>query len=266
MSTRTAALARWIPLVYFDERPPIPGGFVLQLAHKLTPSDITDGLCQSVVLHHMLDLKTLDADRLVLTNDASRKLVLIVTASISNARMHARDLVPGFGTVLGPLFLLGQATLGTRQLLFILVEELGIANGLPRREDHHGLQAQVQSHLLVHLRQGLDVLFHQDGDKVAVGRVFGDGHGPGLRAWWQWAAPVDSEGRLHLGKREVLAIPLESRCSIGCGLLSLLFLEGGILGASCKEIAKGAIQMTQGLLERHAGDLIQPRGLLFEES
>ncbi len=242
MSTRKAALARWIPLVNFDQRPPIPGGFVLQLSHKLTPSDITDGLCQSVVLHHILDLKTLDADRLVLTNDASRELVLIVTASISNARMQARDLVPGFGTVLGPLFLLGQATLGTRQLLFILVEELGIANGLPRR------------------------LFHQDRDKVAVGCVFGDGHGPGLRAWWQWTAPVDIEGRLHLGKREVLAIPLESRCSIGCGLLSLLFLEGGILGASFKEIAKGAIQMTQGLLERHAGDLIQPRGLLFEES
>ena len=143
------------------------------------------------------------------------------------------------------VFLLGQATLGTRQLLFILVEELGIANSLTRREDHHGLQAQVQPHLLVHIRQGLDVLFHQDGDKVAVGRVFGDGHCTGLTAWWQGAAPVDIEGRLHLGKREVLAIPLESRCSIGCGLLSLLFLEGGILGASCKEIAKGAIQMTK---------------------
>ena len=265
MSTSKAALGRWIPLVNFDQGTPIPGGFVLQLSHKLTPSDITDGLCQRVVLHHILDLKTLDAYRLVLTNDASRELVLIVTASISNARMHACDLVPGFGTVLGPLFLLGQATLGTRQLLFILVEELGIANGLTRREDHHGLQAQVQPHLLVHLRQGLDVLYHQDGDKVAVGRVFGDGHGTGLTAWWQGAAPVDIEGRLHLGKREVLAIPLESRCSIGCCLLSLLFLEGGILGASCKEIAKGAIQMTQGLLERHAGYLIQPRGLLFEE-
>src|SRR5207247_2684525 len=104
MSTRTAALARWIPLVYFDQRPPIPGGFVLQLAHKLTPSDITDGLCQSVVLHHMLDLKTLDADRLVLTNDASRKLVLIVTASISNARMQARDLCRALARFLDPFF------------------------------------------------------------------------------------------------------------------------------------------------------------------
>ena len=61
MSTSKTALARWIPLVNFDQRPPIPGGFVLQLSHKLTPSDIMDGLCQRVVLHHILDLKTLDA-------------------------------------------------------------------------------------------------------------------------------------------------------------------------------------------------------------
>jgi hypothetical protein len=60
------------------------------------------------------------------------------------------------------------------QLLFLFGQELRVARGMPIGGDHHRLQAQVQSDLFVNLWQRWNVLFYQDGDKIAVGGIFGD--------------------------------------------------------------------------------------------
>ena len=147
MSTVRAAFGRRVKLVYLDEVTPIPLGFVLQLAHKLPPANITDGFRQAVVLQQVLDLQALETDRLVLTNELCRELVLIVTPSIGNSRMKTSDFHTRFCPVLTALFLLGKVTLGTGQFLLILVEELGVAMGVSSRGDDHGLEPQVQPHL-----------------------------------------------------------------------------------------------------------------------
>ncbi len=92
MSTVKAAFGRGIPLVNLDQGTVIPGSFIVQLAHKLTPAHITDGFCQAVVFDHVLDGETLVTNRLILTNDASRELLLVVTASVTDAHMDASHL------------------------------------------------------------------------------------------------------------------------------------------------------------------------------
>src|SRR5258708_25756413 len=86
MSTVKAPFGGGIPLVNLDEGTPIPCRFVLKLSDKLTPSDIRDGFCQTVVLNHILDVQTLDTYDLVFAYDASRELVLIVPSPVGNLR------------------------------------------------------------------------------------------------------------------------------------------------------------------------------------
>src|SRR3989442_5065190 len=147
MSTVKAAFGRGVPLVNLDNGTPIPCRFVFQLPDKLTPSHIGDGLSQAVVFDHILDLQTLNADRLVFTDQPCRELVLIITPSVTDTSMDASNLEPCLSAVLGTFFLLGEATPSLRQFLFLLVEELGIAVGVTIRGDDHRLQAQVKPHL-----------------------------------------------------------------------------------------------------------------------
>ena len=180
MTTVKASLGGRVPLVNLDEGTPIPRCFVFQLPDKLTPTHVGDGFRQAVVFDHVLDVQTLDADHLVFADDASRELVLRVTASITDASVDLGDLEMSLIPVLRTFFLLGKTSLGACQLLLIDVPERGITNGLTCGEDHHGLQAQIKSHLRLHHRQGLDVFLNQNGDKGASGCILRDGHGCGL--------------------------------------------------------------------------------------
>src|SRR6266581_6026816 len=125
MSTVKAAFGRRVPLVNLDEGPSIPLGFILQLPGELTPSDIRDGFCQTVVFDHMLDLQTLDTYDLVFAYDASREFVLIVSSAICHLFMDASNLKTSFCTVLGTFFLFCVTALCFRQFLCIFGEETG---------------------------------------------------------------------------------------------------------------------------------------------
>src|SRR5258706_10875509 len=126
MSTVKAAFGGGIPRVNFDEGTPIPCRFVLKLSDKLTPSDIRDGFCQTVVLNHILDVQTLDTYDLVFAYDASRELVLIVPSPVGNLFMDASNFETRFCTVLGTFLLVCVTALRFRQLLFLFGEELGV--------------------------------------------------------------------------------------------------------------------------------------------
>src|SRR5260370_32771649 len=131
MPTVGTAFGRRVPLVDLHKGSPIPPCFVFQLTHELTPTDITDGCSEVMVLHHVLDRETLDADHLVLVNNARREFMLIVPSPISNLGMDASHFETGLVAVLRPLLLLGKPRLGFCQLLFILAETVRSADALP---------------------------------------------------------------------------------------------------------------------------------------
>ena len=159
MSTVKTAFGGGIELVNLDKGTSIPGRFVFQLPDEFTPTHIRDGFCQAVVFDQVLDLQTLDTDRLVLTDQLCREFLLVITASITNTSMKTSDLEPCLGAVLGALLFLGEATVRTCQFLLLLAEELGVAVSVPVTSDHHRLQPQVNSHLFGNNGQELDVFF-----------------------------------------------------------------------------------------------------------
>ena len=88
IATRRARLGTGEIAVNHDQRSPIPGRFVLQLAHQFSPAHITDCLGQRVIFQQVLDGQRLDTDRLVLTNQASRQLV---EANCATGRQCGRE-------------------------------------------------------------------------------------------------------------------------------------------------------------------------------
>ncbi len=161
-----------IPTVNYDEGSRVPLAFVLQLADELTPSHITDGFCQRVILDHVLDGQTLHANHLVFANYACRELLLVVTSAVLDTGMHACYFPTCFLSVLGTFLFLGVPTLGFCESLLIFCVVAGIAYSLTSREDHHRFESQVQPNLRTRHRELMNLLFHQHRDKVAVGTVF----------------------------------------------------------------------------------------------
>src|SRR5215472_13764915 len=96
MTTGATRLAGRVPAINLDQAAPVPLGLVFQVPHELAPTHISDRLGKGGMLHHVLDCQALDHDRLVLTNEFRRKLVLISTTSIGYSGMDLGDTLPLF--------------------------------------------------------------------------------------------------------------------------------------------------------------------------
>src|SRR6266568_7016024 len=94
-----------------------------------------------------------------------------------------------------------------------------------------------------------DLLFHQDGDKVAVGAIFGESDARRLTAFGKWARPVDIQRGLHPGKGKLFAVPCKGVGSIASRLNAMFLVEGGIRSAPFKEVPECSVQVSQGLLQ-----------------
>src|SRR5689334_16156094 len=167
MATGMTPFRTGIPTITLDQSAPIPRRFVLQLADELAPADIVNGLCQRRMLGHRLHMQTLDANRLVLTNDAGRELVREITAPVGNSGMNTGDYTACFVAVLGTTFLLGKTPLGLRQFLFILSKVARVAHLLAAIQNDHIMQTEINAHLSRRDGQWRDVFFQQDADEVA---------------------------------------------------------------------------------------------------
>ena len=260
----TTGLRRWVPLINFDQGASVPLGLVFQLADELTPSHIADGFRKRVVLDHILDSQALHANHLAFVDDAGRKLVLVVSSAIIDPSMYSCDFETGLVSVPGPLLFLGKSSLGTGQLLLILSKIAGIANAFTSRECNHGFDAKIKTDHFVDHGLVFDLLFYQNGDKVAVRAILADCDRAGFDVLGEWSMPVDIQRSIHFCQRERLPIPLECIGGIGSRLIVLFLLESGILSTSLKEVHKGPIQVTKGLLQGNRRDIGKP-GMLFLE-
>ncbi len=151
------------------------------------------------------------------------------------------------------------------QSLLILDEEFGIAYRFTSREDNQRLESQVNAHLLIDDWQRFDVLLYQHGYHVAVRAILGNRYRRGFAVFGQRSRPVDIQGSIHFGKGEGFSIPPKRVSRIGCRLSIASLLEDWVFSASLKEVLECPIEMSQGLLYRHTGDMRKP-GVLFLEA
>ena len=145
MPAARARFAGWVPSINFDHRSAVPRRFVFELADQFSPTHIGNRTGERGVLHHVLDRQALDHDRLVLTNQVRRKLVLVVSSLVGNTRMDLRHTPPLLLAVLRARLFAGKPSLSARQFLLITSKILGVRKGLPIGGDHHDGESQIDA-------------------------------------------------------------------------------------------------------------------------
>ena len=204
---------------------------------------------------------------MVFAYESGRQLVLKITASVSDADMEFGHLAARLLLVLRPLLLFRVPPRHSGQALFFLAEEVLVARFLARPERHRVQQAQIDPDGCWRDWEGLDIFFDQERDAVAPSGILRhrDGGGPG--AFRQGATPPNRQRPGHLRQGQGAAIPGEGRGGVLRRLAAVLFLEGGILCPTIKEVLEGFVQVAQGRLWWDTGDLIQPARLwlLFQD-
>ncbi len=254
----------WKEAVNLDQGSSVPLRFVFELANELTPSHVMDRLGQTVVFDHILDGQTLHTDHLVFVYDACREFVLVVAPTVIDTSMNTGNLSACFLPVLGTLLFRGQTTLGFGQSLLILCVELRVSDCLTCREDHHRFEAQVQPNLRSGFWKRFDLLLKEQRDEIAIGTVLGYGDRARLASFGECSVKGDSKGFVHLGKGELTIFPGEGVGGIGCRLRVSSLFECGVLGPSLEEVLVGTVQVAKRLLDRHRGDIREPRVLFLQ--
>src|SRR5947209_12716246 len=91
-------------------------------------------------------MQVFQTNRLVLTNEPGRYLMLKIPARIGYTSMELGDFLAGFLAILAALLFPGVLALGLGQFLLIACIVFGIGYRLPITGDEEGFETQVNAH------------------------------------------------------------------------------------------------------------------------
>ena len=222
------------------------------------------------VSHHALGIQILHAQDLVLVREHGRDLVKGIGSGIGDLRVNPGDPLPLLQVPAARLFApacalpAGKPALLQRELALGFLEMARILDFRAIRESRKRLDAEIDSDLPV--GRGRVLSRHvgaKEGSEVTAGRVQGDRD--------RYETPLKRSGYLspdipELRQRDMVAV--EDLAAVGAvrlpGVPARLELgEARIpaLAHASEEVLVGAVEVADGLLERHGVHLREPGGL-----
>lgn len=265
-----AGLARRIEPVDPDEGASALGALVLKKPCELTERGIRHGFRQMMVSHHALGIQVLHAQDLVLVREHGRDLVKGIGSGIGDIGVDPSNPLPLF-QVPPRLFLAlagalpaGKPALLPRELALIFLEMARIPDLAAVRKRRKRLDAEVDSDFPV--SRGRVLGRHvgaEKGGEVAAGCVQGDRD--------RHETPLERSGYLspdspELWQRDMVVVDdLAAVGAIGLPAVPARLKLGEArlpaLAHASEEILVGAVEVADGLLERHGVRLREPGGL-----
>ena len=265
-----AGLARRVEAADLDKGAPTLVALVLKQPRELAERGVRHGFRQMMVLHHALGIQVLHAQDLVLVREHGRDLVKGVGSGIGDIGVDPSDPLPLF-QVPPRLFLAlastlpaGEPALLPRELALVFLEMARILDFRAVGESRKRLDAEVDSDLPVGrgrvLGRHVDA---EEGGEITAGRVQGDRD--------RYETPLERSGYLspdspELRQRDMVAV--EDLAAVGAvrlpGVPARLELGEARLPAlahASEEVFVGAVEVADGLLERHGVHLREPGGL-----
>ena len=264
-----AGLARRVEPADLDEGAPALGALVLKQPREFTERGIRHGFRQMMVSHHALGVQVLHAQDLVLVREHGRDLVKGIGPGIGDLRVDPGDPLPLLQVphrlLLAPACALpaGKPALLQRELALGFLEMARILDFRAIRESRKRLDAEIDSDLPV--GRGRVLSRHvgaKEGSEVTAGRVQGDRD--------RYETPLERSGYLspdipELRQRDMVAV--EDLAAVGAvglpGVPARLELGEARLPAlahASEEVLVGAVEVADGLLERHGVHLREPGG------
>ena len=265
-----AGLARRVEAANLDKGAPTLGALVLKQPRELTERGIRHGFRQMMVSHHALRIQVLHAQDLVLVREHGRNLVKGIGSGIGDIGVDPSNPLPLLqvpaARLLAPACALpaGKPALLPRELALIFLEMARIPDLAAVRKRRKRLDAEVDSDFPV--GRGRVLGRHvgaEKGGEVAAGCVQGDRD--------RHETPLERSGYLspdspELRQRDMVAIDdLAAVGAVGLpGVPARLELGEARLPAlahASEEVLVGAVEVADGLLERHGVRLREPGGL-----
>ena len=263
-------LARRVEPADLDEGAPALGALVLKQPREFTERGIRHGFRQMMVSHHALRIQVLHAQDLVLIREHGSDLVQGIGPGIGDLRMDPGNPLPLLQVPVARLLVpagalpAGKPALLPRELALIFLEMARIPDLAAVRKRRKRLDAEVDSDFPV--GRGRVLGRHvgaEKGGEVAAGCVQGDRD--------RHETPLERSGYLspdspELWQRDMVAV--DDLAAVGAiGLPAVpARLELGearlpALAHASEEILVGAVEVADGLLERHGVRLREPGGL-----
>lgn len=270
MPAGRAGLARRVEPTDLDERTPVLGALVLKQSRELSERDIRHGFRQMMVSYHALRIQILHAQDLVLVREYGSDLVQGIGPGIGDLRMDPGDPLSLLQVPAARLLAAagarsaGKSALLPRKLALVFLEMARIPDFRAVRKSHKRLDAEIDSDFPV--GRGRVLGWHvgaEKGGEVATGCVQGDRD--------RHEASLERSGYLspdspELWQRDMVAV--EDLAAVGAVRLSgaPARLELGearlsALAHASEEVLVGAVEVADGLLERHGVRLREPGGL-----
>ena len=265
-----AGLARRVKAPDPDERAPALGALVFKQPRELTERGIRHGFRQMMVSYHALRIQVLHAQDLVLVREHGSDLVQGIGPGIGDLRMDPGDPLPLLQIPAARLLALastlpaGESALLTCELSLVFLEIARILDFRAVRERRKRLDTEIDSDLPV--GRGCLLGRHvgaEEGSEVAAGCVQGDRD--------RHKTPLERSGYLgpdspELRQRDMVAV--EDLAAVGAvglpGVPARLELGEArlpTLAHASEEVLVGAVEVADGLLERHGVRLREPGGL-----
>ena len=204
------------------------------------------------------DVQIFHDDYLVFANQSGRHLVDKVHPAITYLLVNLGHLQTGFLAVLRTVLLAGHFPLRSCQLLLILAGVARVADLLAIRQRRRMRQANVETDLLCDRRQRLNLDLTAETDVVAPTLRFAENDGARVHRHVLRPLHVDV-AQLGDTQAALRAVEVKPIAGIRRALFLVLRLKRRIRGAAFPEVHKPALQMPQGLLQRHAADFLQVR-------
>lgn len=256
VAARGATLGAWEESIRDTNFLPIPCGLVFEHPAELAEAGARDVFSERWQLNHAAHVQVLDGENIELADKPGSEFVERVFAGICNVRVMSRhpELLPP--PSVAALLSTGKDSLKLCKLLRVSHCVSRVSHSLPRGERGQTRDSQVDPDLLSRLWERVLHLVEAKRHKISPGTVLCYRDCGGFAR--ELAAPPDVKAT-DLGNCDVAVcrIPFETARGVFGGLLPVLALEAGELGAFREEVGVSCLQVPKRLLQRHTGDLVQ---------
>lgn len=260
------AILRRVGWIHLDDH--TAGAFSLARKDQdeLTPSCVTDALGEMMILHHPFNIQIFHGDRVELTHDLERRLVVEIPPLAPNLLMFLLKQLDRFPASLRSLLTSGDFALSGLQLRFGLAQKFRILNRLARREGSEVLDPDIYANRLAAKGEESALVLLNCKDHIPTIHIALD-HA-GLDRPFNRTGEADAT-RTNFRQVKLVAFKSESALRIGEGIVSRGRLESRIARrlsvlATPEECVEGLIHSAQRVLKNLAVNLAYISTDLFD--
>jgi putative transposase len=221
---------------------------------ELAPSRVTDALGEMMIPDHPSHVQIFDGNRVKLSHDIERSLVVKVRALASYLLVLLRQQIGCFSSSLRSLLTSGDFALSSLQLRFGLTQKFRVLNHLARRESGEILNPDIYANRVARLRKESALVLFNCKDHIPTIHIALDHAGLDY--------PLDRTGEADATRtnfRQVKLVAFETKAAlrIGEGIVPRSGLESRIprrfaILHAAKEGVEGLIHAAQGVLKNLA--------------